>query len=188
MPLKVSPAAANWKQVRTRYEALPDEIRGYLDEYPKLLENFSWKVTVGYVFTQVEIAHRVALYCGVVKLHRVDADLAWTAVDSWDMKRKEFAKLFEEVYGTKLENDLEKLLREAEAVRDRNIHGKTVLEPDQRLCQVRVLDYLEGFRDLVRSANVASPFDDLRGFKGAGQPLEARTSRLVLRGLGFPIA
>jgi hypothetical protein len=62
-----------------------------------------------------------------------------------------------------------------------------VSDVEQGLCQVRVLDYCEGFHNLVRDSGVASPFGDLRGFKGAGQPLERNTSRLVLEGLGFPM-
>lgn len=187
MALIITPPAANWKQVRARYEALPEEIRSYLDEYPRLLEDFSWKVTVGYVFTQLEAAHRVALYCGAAKLHRVDSELAWTAIDRWDMKRKEFSQVFKAIFDCEIGDSLAKLLRDAEEVRDKNMHGKTVQEADQRLCQIRTLDYLEGFHDLVRSTGVASPFEDLRGFKGATQPLEAKTSRLVLKGLGFPM-
>jgi hypothetical protein len=187
MGLIITPPAANWKQVRTRYQALPVEIREYLGEYPQLLEKFSWKVTVGYVFTQLETAHRTALYCGSVKRHRVDSGLAWHAIDLWDMKRKEFSQVFKAIFDHEIGEDLTKLLREAEEVRDKNMHGKTVQDADQRRCQVRVLDYLEGFHDLVRSTGVASPFDDLRGFKGAAQPLEANTSRLVLKGLGFPL-
>ena len=186
MTLIVTPPAANWKQVRARYDALPEEIKKYLDEYPRLLE-FSWKVTVGYVFSQLERAHRTALYCGVVKRHRVDSDLAWVAIDSWDMKRKEYSQVFKSIFDKEIGEDLSKLLREAEEVRDKNMHGKTVVDADQRRCQVRVLDYLEGLHNMVRSTGVVSPFDDLRGFNGAGQPLERNTSRLVLKGLGFPL-
>jgi hypothetical protein len=185
MSVKVTKSAANWKQVRARYDDLPEEIKAYLDEYPRLLEGFSWKVTVGYVFSQVEAAHRTALYCGVVKCRRVDATLAWQAIDAWDMKRKEFSQMFKVIFDVDLPDDLTKLLREAEAIRDKNIHGKTVESSEQRICQVRVLDYYEGFHQLVRSTGVASPFDDLRGFKGAVQPLDRSTSRLVLKGLGF---
>jgi hypothetical protein len=176
---------ATWKGVRDRFAAAPDEVRGYLVHYPKLLELFPWDVSIGYLFTKIEQAHRTAIYCGVVKLHRVDASLAEIAVDGWHMSRDEFRSMFRTVFGAPLPDEA---LIEAEKVRDRVLHGADVSESDHRLAAVRLLDYAEDLATIVTKRGGASPFSDLRGFKGRAASLEKSTSRLVLKGLGFLLA
>ena len=55
-----------------KFEALPDEIKVYFKHLPRLAEEFPWDVSIGYLFSLVELAHNMTIYCGVVKLHRVD--------------------------------------------------------------------------------------------------------------------
>jgi hypothetical protein len=176
---------ATWKGVRDRFAAAPAEVRGYFTHYPKLLEAFPWDVSIGYLFTKVEQAHRIAIYCGVVKLHRVDASLAETAVDGWHMSREDFRSMFRTVFSARLPDEG---LVEAEKIRDRVLHGTAVSASDHRLAAVRLLDYADELSGTVTKHGGASPFGDLRGFKGRATALEKSTSRLVLKGLGFKIA
>lgn len=178
---------ANWKQVRDRFLSLPQEIRDHFVHYPRLLNEFPWKVSMAYLFAELEAAHRMTIYCGIVKLHRVDAAMTWAAIDSWRMRREEFAKTLETVFDKKVPSSTAAALTDAERVRDKIVHGATVSDAQHRTGQVRAFDYIEGLDAFLPSVGGSSPFRDLRGFKGATQPLTKQTSRWVLKGLGFAV-
>jgi len=179
--------AMNWKQVRTRFQSLPADVQAHFEHYPTLLEDFPWKISMAYLFSEIEAAHRTIIYCGVVKIHRVDASMANSVVDSWRMKREEYAKLFETVFGQGIPAPTAKALAEAERVRDRIMHGAAIADADHRGGQVRLFDYVDEMHTLLPTVGGVSPFKDLRGIKGAGQPLTKQTSRWVLKGLGFNV-
>jgi hypothetical protein len=184
----LTPVPAGWKGVRDVFAAAHPDIRSFFDEYPGLLGKFSWATCMAYIFTKIEQGHRLALYCGVVKLHGVDPDMAWDAVQRWEMTRAGFRQHFEEVLQTKFPHDLGEVLEEAEGIRDKVIHGYEVADVEHRRGAVRTLDYANGFRSLVETSAGFSPYGDLRGFTGRAQKLPKATSRLVLKGLEFPIA
>ena len=50
----------------------PAEIQKYFEHLPNLIEQFPLDVVLTYVFARVELAHNMALYCGIAKLHRAD--------------------------------------------------------------------------------------------------------------------
>jgi hypothetical protein len=177
-------APATWKGVRARFEGASPEVRGYFVHYPALLAGFPWDVSMGYMFTKLEQVHRLAIYCGVVKLHSVDGHLAWAAVDAWYMLRADFRRMFSVVFGVSLQDQT---LTEAEKIRDRVLHGGSVSDADHRRGAVRLLEYADEFNAVVLNEGGFSPFGDLRGFKGRGTSLGKATSRLVLKGLGFAI-
>jgi hypothetical protein len=182
----LTPVPAGWKGVRDVFAATHPDIQSFFAEYPGLLEKFSWETCMAYLFTKIEQGHRRALYCGVVKLHSVDPELAWRAIQRWEMTRAGFRQQLDEVLQTKLPKDLADVLEEAEDVRDKVIHGYQVPEVDHRRGAVRALDYTTGFRSLIEeSVAKFSPYGDLRGFSGAAKKLSKATSRLVLKGLGF---
>ena len=68
----------------------PAEIQKYFEHLPNLIEQFPLDVVLTYVFARVELAHNMALYCGIAKLHRADTGLARHAVQAHHMTRKEF--------------------------------------------------------------------------------------------------
>lgn len=175
---------AKWKALLTRFEALPAAVKAYFDEYPPLLENYSWNVSWGYLFSRLEAAHRLALYIGVVKRHRVNADKAWDAIDAWYMTREDFDRIFKAIFGVEVPPALVATRKQAEKVRDLNFHGKDVDDPSQLNGQRAALEYAEGFHTLVEAAGGPSPFGELRGF-APGEKLSEATSYLVLKGLGF---
>jgi hypothetical protein len=176
-----------WKGVRSAFQAAHADVQAFFHEYPALLEKFSWETCMAYLFTKIEQGHRRALYCGVVKLHSVDPELAWDAIQRWEMTRTGFRQQLDEVLQMKLPKDLSAVLEEAERIRDKVIHGYQVPDVDHRRGAVRALDYAQGFRSLVDESAGFSPYGDLRGFSGAAKKLPKATSRLVLKGLGFPM-
>ena len=92
------------------------------------------------MFSIVEIAHNMTVYCGVAKRHRVNSDLARTAVDNHHMTRDGFKDLFKAVFGKPLGKLVVEKFKQAESVRDRILHGKTVSELEKRQAFIDILE------------------------------------------------
>lgn len=101
------------------------------------------------------------------------------------MTRDGFRSRFEAVYGVKISARMLQDIQQAEKVRDSVMHGTGVSASDARGALRAILDYCESLRSLTLGVAGFSPFDDMRGFKGRAEPLDDRTTLLVLRGLGF---
>lgn len=129
----------------------------------------------------------MTIYCGVVKLHKVDPGLARGAVDRHHLGRKGFYALYETVYGAKIPTAACDLLERAETVRDKIMHGKTVTEADKRKAIVDVLAFAEQLDDKTYQLGQIRPFGDLRGFKGRAVALDKSTSRWILKGMNLAV-
>src|SRR6185295_12332447 len=121
-----------WKGVVKHLAAQPVEVRDYFEHFSSLAEDYPWEVSLSYVFGRIEIAHRMALYCGAVKRHRAERTLARHAIQSHHMTRDDFQNLFENVHGKAIPKAIAKKLKEAESVRDKVMHGKTATAEEQR--------------------------------------------------------
>lgn len=171
--------------ILNRYNALPDEIKTYFEHFPRLAEEFSWDVSISYLFSLVELAQNMTIYCGVVKLHRVNSTLARIAVDNHHMTRGAFKDLYNTIFGKPLKKTVVDKIAEAEKVRDRILHGKKVSEADKRKAIFDVLEYAEAFNAEVYRVASLKPFGSLKGFKGRAKPLDKSTSRWILKGIGL---
>jgi len=176
---------ATWKGVVAHYRECPDDVQSYFDAIPGLVEAYSWEVSLSYQFGRVELAHNMTLYCGVVKLHQVDSQLARVAVEAHHITRDHFKELFKTIFGKRIRKSIAERLEKASEVRDKVLHGKSATPRDLRQAVVDVLDYSVEFNDFVQSIAGFRPFGPLRGFKGRAKPLGKSTSRWVLRGVGF---
>ena len=70
----------------------------------------------------------------------------------------------------------------------KTVHGKDVNEAAFRQAVVDVIDYAVLLDHQTQTIAQFKPFGDMRGFKGAKQPLEKTTTRWLLRGLLGPDA
>lgn len=179
MPVPRTPGILN------RYSELPQEIREYFWNFPDLAQNFPWDVSISYMFSNVELAHNMTIYCGVVKLHRVDARLARVAVDRQHMTRDGFRQIFRTVFGKAVEREVVEKIAEAEKIRDKILHGKAVSEEKKRKAVVDILEYAEQFNTVVYELAGFKPFGSLQGFKGRAAALDKSASRWILKGMGF---
>lgn len=171
-----------------RHTQAPAEVSAYFEHLPKLVEDFPLEVCLAYMFAQVELAQNMTLYCGVVKLHRAHATVARNAVDAHHLTRDGFKALFKNVFGKNLTNAVLTPLQDAEKIRDKVMHGKTVTAKQKREAIVQVLDYAEKHNAFVNNIASFKPFKkDLRGVKGRAKPLETSTTRWMLKGMGFGI-
>jgi len=78
-------------------------------------------------------------------------------------------------------------MNEAEKTRDRVVHGKDVTDSELRGAIADVLEYAEKFNAEVNDTAGFRPLGNMRGFKGRAEPLDKRTTKWLMRGLGFGI-
>ena len=176
----------SWRGVCNRFNRSPEEVQAYFSDIPELIETYDWEVSLGFMFTRLEKALNRMLYCGAVKMHRAESEKAKEMVNKHHMTRKEFRRLFNNVFGKPVRKELTTILQEAEEVRDKVVHGKNASAPDQRKAIVRLLEYAEGMNDQVNELAGFKPFtSDLRGFTGRREALDKATTAWLMKGLGF---
>lgn len=178
----------NRRQLEKQFYDAPAQVREYFSDLPALLENFPLDVALAYVFSRVELAHNMALYCGVVKIHNANKDVANPAIDASHVTREGFLEMFKTVFNRELPPATRKLLEKAEEIRDRVMHGKKTLEHDKRNAIAKVIQYAAKFNETVYADARFRPFGNLRGFHGRGESLSKATTRWVLKGMGFPLS
>lgn len=178
-------APSGYKALVKEFNALPEEIRGYFEDADDLIENGQYEISIAYLFQKVETAQNMALYCGMVKLHRVDKDIAWAALDRQHMTREYFRDMVGSIFGKTLPEKTVEIIEGAEEIRDRLMHGKSVRVPQKRQAISDIFKYAELLNEFCYAEAGFKPIGDLRGFSGRRQPLSKSTSRLVAKGLGF---
>ena len=176
----------NYKGVIEHFDTSPDEVKWYFGDFRSLVTDYRWEASISAVFPRVERAKRMTLYCGIVKLHWCEASVTRALVDREHLSRSRFIELFATIFGKPIPKRLVKQLGEAEAIRDRVVHGsRNWTEADARRCLTDVIDFAVGFNDFVDKQAGFRPFGPLRGFKGRRTPLPKTTTNWVLKGMGF---
>lgn len=178
---------ANRRQLKQKFDDAPAQVREYFSNLPGILD-FPLDVALAYVFSRVELAHNMALYCGVVKIHKANKEIANPAIDASHMTREGFLEMFKTVFNQDLPTATSNLLENAEKVRDRVMHGKRTSDHEKREAIVKVIQYAAKFNETVYAAARFRPFGNLRGFHGRGESLPKATTRWVLKGMGFPLS
>jgi hypothetical protein len=168
------------------YQSAPDRVQSYFPSFVSLVEGYDWEVSVSYVFSRIEQAKRMTIYCGITKLHWAESSLTWKHVIEDYMSRARFYELFKIVFGKKIPDKIHDKLEAAEDVRDKIAHGMRWSPADARVAMIRVIDFATEFNEFVNDAAGFQPFGDLRGYKGRKEPLTKATTRWVLRGMGIP--
>lgn len=171
------------------YGKCSDEVKAHFGHLEKLVVDFPLDVALAYVFARLELAQNMALYCGVVKVHRGDSELTRRAISIHHLTRENFVLLYEEVFDLKLPTHAKADLETAEEVRDAVMHGKPPSEEKMRNAVARVLEYADAVNKQLRQKHGIIPFgSDLRGFTGRAEKHDKRTTRFLLKGMGFTIA
>ena len=170
------------------YNACTQGVREYFEHIPKLLDQFPMDVCLAYVFARLELGQNMALYCGVVKIHKADAELARKAVGTHHMTRASFVALYKTVFGIELPPAAHADLEKAEDTRDTVMHGKTATDDHIRNAVGRVLEYVEAINTQLHTQHGLKPFGNLQGFAGKSKKLDKQTTRFMLKGMGFSIS
>ena len=175
------------KGLLKKYDTASGGVRGYFPHFKKLSEDLPYDVVLAYVFSQVELAQNMTLYCGIVKLHRADAVVARKVVDAHHMTRPEFRDKVKVVYGAAIPAEITLKLDKAEKIRDKMMHGKACTDAEKRNALGYVLEYADDVNAHLEKEAGIQPFGDLRGFKGRAQSLDKSTTRWILKGMGFGV-
>ena len=170
------------------YRSCSKNVRDYFEHLPDLVNGFPLDVCLAYAFSRLETAQTMALYCGVVKVYRANRDVARNALDATHITRKSFADLYETAFGLAVPDAAARGLKTAEATRDSVMHGKGATEDRIRNALARVLEYAEAVNKQLGEEHGLRPFGDLRGFAGAAKKHDKRTTRFILKGMGFSLS
>ena len=176
--------------LRKFYLQRDNDVKNYFKYLPILInDDFPLNICVAYCFYRVEVAYNMAIYCGIVKLHKTDADITRHTVERWDMYRGDFAAKFEIVYGKGRPKYIKEGIEQAQSVRDDVMHGTSKASEKKREAIGITLRYAEELNEFIDEIAGLKPFTpDLRGFKGRASSLEKQTTRWILKGMGFNVS
>jgi hypothetical protein len=66
----------SYKGLLKLHESQPPEIKKYFEHVPKLMNaDMPYDIALAYLFSRIERAHRLTLYCGVTKLYSANSEL-----------------------------------------------------------------------------------------------------------------
>ncbi|MHB8174035.1 MAG: hypothetical protein ACYDFU_06200 [Nitrospirota bacterium] len=170
------------------YNGLSNEVKHYFNDFDKLLD-FNPEIVLAYVFFRIEKGQRTTLYCAARKLHKAESTLTWAALNSHHMTRSEFKKLFEVIFGYKIDGKILDLLDPSEKARDKLMHGANVSQRELVGGIAHALQYAEEMNAFINQKAGFKPFNSsLRGFVGRLQSLDKPTTRWILKGMGLSVA
>jgi len=178
--------AKSYKDVIRHFRAAPKRIQNYFPEFVPLVEGYDWEVSVSYVFSRVEQAKRMTIYCGITKIHRCESSLTWKLVSEDHLSRARFFELIKIVFAKKIPDNIREKLEASENVRDKIVHGMNWTDSDARKAMTQIIDFATKFNQYVKKIAGFQPFGDLRGYKGRKQPLAKATTKWILHGMGVP--
>ncbi len=169
-----------------KYDSCSEDVKKYFDLLPQLIKDYPHSVSLAYVFFQTEKAQNRVLYGGVVKLHRGNASTVENLVSAAHITRESFILLFKNIFDRELPQTIATKIKVAEKTRDKLLHGKKVTDASLREAISDVLDYAESVNTEIDSLAGFKPFGDMRGFKGRRETLDPKTTKWLMKGLGFP--
>ena len=171
--------------LKKAYEKCPQEVRDYFEHVPKLLDEFPMDVCLAYVFSRLELGQNMALYCGAVKIYKVNSELARNAIERQHISRKKFVELYKTIFALDLPDIVRKDSERMEKTRDKIMHGKYANDDEIRNAIACVLNYAEEVNKQLNEKCQLKPFGKLKGFAGRSGKLNKSTSRFVLLGMGL---
>ncbi len=178
----------NYKALVRFYNGRPSDVKVFFEHLPKLVsDGLPYEIAIAYSFLKIEQAQNRALYGGVVKVHRGNAEFVGRLMNHQHLTRDGFKTIYKNVFGQPLKDATATKLKEAEKARDKVIHGKNVSEDELREAIADILEYAEAFNSEVSAVAGFKPLGDMRGFKGRADSLDNRTTKWLMRGLDFGV-
>lgn len=148
----------------------------------------SWQTVLAYVYFNLESGQRLALYVGAVKKYKVSTAVAWDAIDGAHINREHFQKYYESIFGKQIDKPILAKLKIAANARNKVVHGQGASTASMREAVGAALDYCELLDGEVNKLVKFPPLKSLKGFVGAMKLRDKPTSRLIMKGLGFPLS
>ena len=177
------------KNIKKLFESLPEEIRNYFSEVPRLLSgNFDKSVILAYVFFMIEKGQVERLCMGARKFHKTDIKMTRSVIYNFHIKRDEFPIFFKRIFDIELPMSISNKIKKAEKVRDSIMHGcdstKLIGLKSQSIADA--LEYAKELNELFISKKIGIlPYDKNPGYAGRGESHEKKTTQWILKGMGF---
>lgn len=182
----VQPRFPSYKAVAKHFSKMPEHVQRHFPHLTDVLDGkMPLEIPIAYLFLNIELACNRSLYGGVVRLHRVDSTFARRIIHKQHLTREGFRDLFFSVFGEHPAG--QDLIERAEKIRDKVIHGKKVDASALRECIGDALDFCSELHTQVQRIANLTPFADMRGFTARRDQLDPRTSKWVMKGMGFGV-
>lgn len=173
------------KGVINYFKSLSPEIQGYFKKLEILLRDYPTEISLSYVFSLIEKARHMALYCGIIKKHHTNKELTDKAIQSYHIIRDDYKVKFKNIFSDDIEPGALGKLEAAEKIRDKIMHGKKTTDSEKLQAIKDALEFSHLFNEQIYQKAAFRPFGSLKGFKGARKSLGIDTSKWILKGLGF---
>lgn len=185
------PKPTRSQQFERKIASETTRFRTYFSGIPVLLtgENANLPAALAFGFHLIETAHHRILYGCLCRVHEVSSTLARVAVENQHMTRSKFRELFANVVGVEISEEIQVKVKAAEDARDKMVHGKAVSDAELWRAILALTEYAIELNALVKSSAHFEAFGDMRGVTGrrGATPLNNRTSRWILKGMGFDL-
>jgi|GEM_PF-1771239 len=174
------------KRVRQTYRKSPKYIREVFSTVPVVWEHNLPLAAFANALSFYEMAKILTFFIGVPRLHRTDIPLTEGVVFDERLNLPTFKRLFKAVYGVPIRSDLIKKAEKIETIEEK-FHAGRLREADMPPTIINILEFAIGYSDFVYSIARFKPFGNIYQLKGIGKTLGRRTSRKILKELGFSV-
>lgn len=179
----------NYRALRGEFDDSPRAIRSYFWSLPNLMTAELGEVALTYAFFKIEQAQIRTLYGGLLRLHRANSNFVKGVLDREHFTRPKFRELYGNVMGVEFPAPLTEQIQSAETVRDRLMHGRQPTGAEIRNAIANTLRYAVALGATVQQVARFNPCGDMRGVTGTrAQTLDVRTTKWVMKGMGFSVS
>lgn len=176
----------NARALQAHFGAKPRYLREFFWHMPGLIQaSETFEIALAYSFLRTELAQNRMLYGGAVRLYQAHSEVAQSLVDAQHLTRSTFKELYKNTFGKIISGGVDTHFKNAQRVRNRIIHGKRVQTPDIRNALAEIFDYASGLDGEVCAIANFHPFGDMRGIRGRQGSLNKKTTRWLMKGLGY---
>lgn len=180
---------ATIKAVRLKLSQIDADLIFHFDHLPNIVEKLGElpDVALAYCFSKLEFGHRRILYAGLMRKYRLDSEKSWEAVIGHDIKRNDYPEIYCRIFGNEITDATLAIIKPAEKIRDRMIHGKQPSTKQIWGAVLLCLDYAAAFNLETKASQGFAGFGRMQGITGkkGKPPLPKDVSYLALKGLGF---
>ena len=180
--------AQNRKQLLEIYNNSSEEIKNYFGHFPELIKDvFPYEISIGYLYSKIEAAHKMALYIGIVNRYLLNGPTTKKTVIDERINRPRFKIFFHKIFEQEIRGDILYRLEQADKVRNSILHGGSYSDDDVRHALSHILEYTKLFNEFVDGIKGFKPIGgDLRGVINTRSDRATETaSLLALKGMGF---
>jgi hypothetical protein len=182
--------AANNNQLIKAFKQLPENVQSTFDGMENLLEDGRWSydIAVAYAFQTIERVRRTTLYLILVRGLNLNPKTTWEAIDGHELHDNAFWVLLERSLENSFSKALKQALRKAKSTRNKIAHGQDWTDAAARMALVEAFSFMHKFSDEIIERAQFDPCGSYQGRLAVGKKgtrLDPRSSRLILRGLGF---